>query len=406
MTKIFLKKGREKAPAHGHPWVFSGAIERVEGVVDAGEVVDLYSHGGEFIGRGYYNSCSQIAIRLLAHTRIEIDEAFFRERIRSAAALRKPIFSEETTACRMIHAEGDLLPGLICDRYGDYLVLQLNTAGMERLRGWICSILKDLLVPHMMYDRSDPEARAQEGLPDSTGPIAGAEAEGGSLASGSLASGSFPEHIEIRENGARFLVNVKQGQKTGFYLDQRDNRSLVRRLAVGKKVLNCFSYTGGFSIYAALGGAAQVTSVEASADALELCKENLILNDISLENHRLIKEDVFQFLRDDQEEYDLIILDPPAFAKRKGQVPGAVRGYKDINLYAMKKARREGMILACSCSQHIDTALFHKILSYAAVDSRRQVQVLGHWGAPLDHPTALQHPEGNYLKSVLLRVIG
>jgi hypothetical protein len=197
MSKIFLKKGREKAPAYGHPWVFSGAIERVEGAVDAGGIVDLFSHGGEFIGRGYYNPCSQIAVRLLARTRIEIDKAFFRDRIRSAADLRKPILSEETTACRMIHAEGDLLPGLICDRYGDYLVLQLNTAGMERFRDWICSILKDLLAPRMMYDRSDPETRAQEGLPDSTGPIAGvkgeaeAEAEGGSLASGSLASGSL-----------------------------------------------------------------------------------------------------------------------------------------------------------------------------------------------------------------------
>jgi 23S rRNA (cytosine1962-C5)-methyltransferase len=411
MAKVFLRQGREEAPSRGHPWVFSGAIERVEGEVDAGGIVDLFAHAGEFLGRGYYNHCSQIAVRLLSRNPVEIDKAFFQERIKGALAIRKSILSPETTAgekatsgCRLIHAEGDLLPGLICDRYGDYLVLQLNTAGMERFRDWIIAILKDLLSPRMMYDRSDAGTRAQEGLPDSTGPIAGAE--GDPLVSGPLArEGTFPDLIEIRENGIKFLVDVKKGQKTGFYLDQRDNRSLIRGLAQGKRVLNCFSYTGGFSIYASLGGAANVTSVEASADALELCKENLILNDIPLESHRLIKTDVFQFLREDQGEYDLIILDPPAFAKRKGMVKGAIRGYKDINLHAMKRAKKGGVILTCSCSQHIDAGLFQKILSYAAVDARRQLQVLGYWGAPLDHPTALHHPEGAYLKTFLLRVV-
>jgi 23S rRNA (cytosine1962-C5)-methyltransferase len=446
MAKVFLKHGREEAPSRGHPWVFSGAIERVEGEVDAGGLIDLFTHGGEFLGRGYYNPRSQIAVRLLSRQPVAIDKAFFQERIEGALAIRKPILSPEaaagaaeagggpfgqratsgaraTNSCRLIHAEGDLLPGLICDRYGDYLALQLNTAGMERFRDWIISILKTLLSPRMMYDRSDAGARAQEGLPDSTGPIVedgssatgaeAAEAEGGPLASDLLASGSdglardgtFPDLIEIRENGIKFLVNVKEGQKTGFYLDQRDNRSLIRRLAEGKRVLNCFSYTGGFSVYASLGGAVGVTSVEASADALELYKENLILNDIPLEGHRLVKADVFQFLREDRDEYDLIILDPPAFAKRKGMVKGAIRGYKDINLYAMKRARKGGVILTCSCSQHIDAGLFQKILSYAAVDARRQLQVLGFWGAPQDHPAALNHPEGAYLKTFLLRVV-
>lgn len=336
----------------------------------------------------------------------------------AALAIRKPILSSETAAgaratssgagatnsgagatnsCRLIHAEGDLLPGLICDRYGDYLVLQLNTAGIERCRDWIIAILKDLLSPRMMYDRSDAGTRAQEGLPDSTGPIV----EDGSSATGA----AFPDLVEIHENGIKFLVDVKQGQKTGFYLDQRDNRSLIRGLAQGKRVLNCFSYTGGFSIYAAFGGAVSVTSVEASAEALALCKENMILNDIPLENQRLVKADVFQFLRDDQGEYDLIILDPPAFAKRKGQVKGAIRGYKDINLYAMKRLKKGGMMLTCSCSQHIDANLFQKILSYAAADASRQLQVLGAWGAPPDHPVALHHPEGAYLKAFLLRVV-
>ena len=429
MIKVFLKQGREDAPSRGHPWVFSGAIERVEGEIEAGGIVDLFSHAGEFLGRGYYNPRSQIAVRLLARQPVAIDKAFFRGRIESALAIRKPILSAETTAgaratssgagttnsCRLIHAEGDLLPGLICDTYGDYLVLQINTAGMEQFRDEIISLLKELLAPTMMYDRSDAATRAQEGLPDSTGPIveAGAEveAEGGPLASGPLANGSsatgaaFPDHIEILENGIRFLVDVKQGQKTGFYLDQRDNRALIRGVAQGKRVLNCFSYTGGFSVYASLGGAAAVTSVEASAEALALCKENLMLNNIPLDSQRLVKADVFQFLRDDQGEYDLIILDPPAFAKRKGQVKGAIRGYKDINLYAMKRLKKGGMILTCSCSQHIDADLFQKILSYAAADASRQMQVLGLWGAPSDHPTALHHPEGAYLKAFLLRVV-
>ena len=388
MARVFLKQGREEAPSRGHPWVFSGAIERVEGETEAGGIVDLFSHAGAFLGRGYYNPASQIAVRLLSRQPVAIDKAFFRGRMEAALAIRKPILSPETTSCRLIHAEGDLLPGLICDKYGDYLVLQLNTAGMEQFRDWIIFLFKDLLSPRMMYDRSDAATRAQEGLPDSTGPLSEAE---------------FPDLIEIRENGIRFLVDVKQGQKTGFYLDQRDNRALIRGLAQGKRVLNCFSYTGGFSVSASLGGATAVTSVEASAEALELCKENLILNNIPIEGQRLVKADVFQFLRDEEDEYDLIILDPPAFAKRKGQVKGAIRGYKDINLYAMKLVKKGGMILTCSCSHHLDAGLFQKILSYAAADAGRQLQVLGNWGAPSDHPAALHHPEGAYLKAFLLR---
>ncbi|RLB07460.1 MAG: hypothetical protein DRG50_02820 [Deltaproteobacteria bacterium] len=390
MVKVYLKSGREVVPSRGHPWVFSGAIERVEAEVDVGGIVDLFSHGGEFLGRGYFNPRSQIAVRLLARSPVEIDRAFFLDRIRRALSLRQSFLPPNTNACRLIHSEGDLLPGLIVDRYGDYLALQILTAGMERFRGMIIAILQDLLSPKGMYDRSDPGVRAEEGLPDSTGPIGNA---------------NFPDEIEIWENGVRFLVDVKRGQKTGFYLDQRDSRSLIRAVAKGKKVLNCFSYTGGFSVCASLGGAIEVTSVEASEDALELSEKNLALNGIPLAEHRLVKGDVFHFLRKDRGEYDLIILDPPAFAKRKGMVPGAIRGYKDINLYAMKRLRQGGLILTCSCSQHIDYNFFQRILSYAAADAQRQIQILGHWGAPPDHPVALQHPEGEYLKVFLLRVV-
>jgi 23S rRNA (cytosine1962-C5)-methyltransferase len=295
-----------------------------------------------------------------------------------------------TNSCRLIHAEGDLLPGLIVDKYGDYLVLQLNTAGMERFREEIIATLTDLLSPVMIYDRSDAGMRDQEGLPDSTGPINNA---------------ALPDRIEIRENGMRFLVNVEEGQKTGFYLDQRDSRAVIRSLAAGKKVLNCFAYTGGFSIAASLGKAAAVTSVEASAEALELCKANLALNDIPIKSHHVVKGDVFEFLREDDDMYDLIILDPPAFAKRKGMVHGATRGYKDINLHAMQRAKKGAMILTCSCSQHIDAGHFQTIVAYAASDARREIQIMGHWGAPIDHPHALYHPEGEYLKAFLLRVV-
>lgn len=390
MITVLLKAGREEMPAKGHPWVFSGAIEQVEGKVKDGGIVDLLSHDRQFLGRGYYNPRSQIAVRLLTHQRVEIDRRFFHERIERAFALRERFITPGTDAYRLIHSEGDMLPGLIVDRYGEYLALQLLTAGMERWREVIIEILNDLLAPRGIYDRSDPVMRAEESLPDSTGPI------------GTV---PFPDQIEILENGMRFMVNVKSGQKTGFYLDQRDNRALIRGLACGKRVLNCFSYTGGFSVAASLGGAAEVTSVEASEDALELSRGNLALNSIPVAHQRLAKADVFQFLRKDQGEYDLIILDPPAFAKRKGMVPGAIRGYKDINLYAMKRARQGGLILTCSCSQHVDQVLFHKILSYAAADARRSVQIVGHWGAPPDHPVALQHPEGGYLKAVLLRVV-
>ena len=401
MAKVILKRGREEALVRGHPWVFSKAIARVEGAIDAGGIVDLFAHSGAFIGRGYYNPNSQIAVRLLTHKPAIIDKAFFQDRIEQAIALRKPILTEETNAGRLIHAEGDLLPGLIVDKYGDYLVLQINTAGMEQFRDWIISTLTDLLSPTMIYDRSDAGMRAQEGLPDSTGPIAGAEGGGGLLAT----SDALPDCIEIRENGIKFLVNVKEGQKTGFYLDQRDNRAVIRGLAAGKKVLNCFAYSGGFSIAASLGKAAAVTSVEASAEALELFKENLALNDIPIDSHQLVRGDVFQFLRADDGVYDLIILDPPAFAKRKGMVQGAIRGYKDINLHAMQRAKKGAMILTCSCSQHIDAGHFQTIVAYAAADARREIQIMGHWGAPIDHPHALYHPEGEYLKAFLLRVV-
>jgi 23S rRNA (cytosine1962-C5)-methyltransferase len=390
IAKVFLKAGRDEAPSRGNPWVYSGSIARVEGEVESGDIVDLFSQQGEFLGRGYCNPRSQIVVRVLAKRPVAIDHAFFQERINRAFSLRKTFLPRNTTVYRIINSEGDLLPGLIVDKYGDYLTIQLLTAGMEKVRGDIIGILQDMFSPQGIYDRSDPGARAEEGMPDSTGPIMGV---------------SFPDRIEILENGVRFLVDVKRGQKTGFYLDQRDNRSLIMGLTQGKKVLNCFSYTGGFAVYASLGGAVEVTSVEASEGALEMFKENLTLNGIPLERHRLVKGDVFQFLRKDRGEYDIIILDPPAFAKRKGMVQGAIRGYKDINLYAMVRAKRGGLILSCSCSQHIDKGLFQKILSYAATDARKQIQIVGQWGAPRDHPVSLQHPEGEYLKSFLLRIV-
>lgn len=388
MATVFLKEGRESTVLRGHPWVFSGAIAQVQGG-EAGGIVDLCDCSGTFLARGYYNPRSQIAVRVLSRQRVKIDEAFFRQRLQRGIAWREGILSADTNACRLINAEGDLLPGLVCDRYGDYLVLQFNTAGIDKFRETIVKILAETLSPKMMYDRSDAAMRRQEGLPDTSGPI------GGDI---------FPDLVEIKEGGLRFLVDVKGGQKTGFYLDQRDNRRLIKGLARNRRVLNCFAYTGGFSVAASLGGAVGVTSVEASSPALELCRENILLNGIPLQGHRLVKGDCFEFLRDDDGIYDLVILDPPPFARRKGQLKGAIRGYKDINLYAMRRVAKEGIIFTCCCSQQVDRLHFRQIIAYAAADAGREVEVIGSWGGPMDHPASIYHPEGEYLKSFLLRV--
>lgn len=389
--RIILKSGRERSLLRGHPWIFSGAIAAMEGSPAPGQVVCACGSDGQPMALGFFNAEADIAFRTLTtDVGAVIDDAFWRQKIRSAMVLRERIVPPETTAYRLINAEGDGMPGLVVDRYGQTLVVAVNTAGMENHRKAIFHVLARELTAREIYERSEGGARRIEGLDDRVGPFMGDNP-------------SAP--VEIQENGLRFFVDVVAGQKTGFFLDQRDSRMLVRELSNGARVLNCFSYTGAFSVYAARGGAAKVVSVEASAAANEAATAHLALNGVSSDDHPVHRADVFQYLRRTDEPFDFIILDPPAFAKAKRDVKTAARGYKDINLQALKRLRDGGLLATFSCSNYIDEDLFEKIVMGAAQDAGRPVRLLKRLGPGADHPTNLAHSEGRYLKGLLLALL-
>ena len=355
-----------------------------------GEEGEVYSREGEFLGIGHFNPRSQIILRMLTKERGPLSKEFFRERILAAASLRKDWLKDSTSAYRVVNAEGDFLPGLVIDRYGEVFVLQFLTAGMERLREPITRWILDEFHAKSVYERSDAATRKEEGLPERSGFLFGEE---------------VPDRIEIKEYGCRFKVNVKKGQKTGFYLDQRENRAGLDTLSEGKKVLDCFSYTGAFSVHAGLGGAIELTLVDSSGEALEMALENLDLNRLKEKHHRMIQGDVFEVMRELEGGYDIIVLDPPPFAKKKSHLPGASRGYKDLNLSAFRLLKRGGLLFTFSCSHYMSWELFQKILFSAAVDAGREVEVLGRRGHSVDHPFSLFHPEGEYLKGMVCRVL-
>ena len=388
--KIILKKGREKPLLRGHPWVFSGAVAKVEGDVSPGDVGEVYSMEGQFLGMGHLNPQSQIVLRLLTRRKEELKSDFFKERISEAIGLRKMGFSGKSNAYRVVNGEGDFLPGLIVDLYGEVLVLQCLTAGMERLKGLLTDLLVERFLPQSVYERSDAATRKEEGLSEGSGLLYGKD---------------VPDRIEIEEYGCRFEVNVKRGQKTGFYLDQRENCLALKELSHGKKVLDCFCYTGAFSIQAGLGGAEEVTLIDSSEEALDGAEEHFNINHLGKIPRQLIRGNVFEVLRNLDHGYDIIILDPPAFAKKKGHLPGASRGYKDLNLQAFRLLKKEGLLFTFSCSHHMSWDLFQKIVFSAAVDSGKRVQLLGRMGHPIDHPIDLCHPEGEYLKGLICRVV-
>lgn len=389
--RIFLKSGRERSLLRGHPWIFSGALASVEGEPEPGQVVCACTDQGQPLALGFFNASSDIVFRAVTtDTSTVMDDAFWRQKIRSALALRERIVPSETTAYRLVNAEGDGLPGLIVDRYGETLVVAVNTAGMEKHCKQIFHALAHEIRPRGIYERSEGGARRMEGLSDRMGSVMGGEP-------------CVP--IEIRENGLRFEVDIISGQKTGFFLDQRDSRLLMGCLSSGASVLNCFSYTGGFSVYAAWGGAARVVSVEASAAANEMATAHLAMNGFSAMGHPVIRADVFQYLRRTEEVFDIIILDPPAFAKAKRDIKTAGRGYKDINLQALKKLRNGGFLATFSCSNYIDEDLFEKIVLGAVQDAGRTVRLLKKLGPGADHPTNLAHAEGRYLKGLLLGLL-
>ena len=392
---VTLKPGKEKPVRNRHPWVFSGAIARVDGQPQDGDIVTVAAADGQFLGRAYINQRSQIALRILTWADEEtIDAAFWRARLTRAMAGRRLLdLGSETTAYRLANAEADLLPGLIVDRYGAYLVVQFLTLGIERWQDAILDALTELCEPAGIYERDDVPVRAKEGLKERVGRLRGAEP---------------PAEVEIVERGRRFLVDVRRGQKTGFYLDQRDNRRRVAQYAAGREMLNCFAYSGGFAIFAADAGASRVVNVDVSADALALCARNWALNGLDAARAESLVADVFQELRRLREagrRFDLIVLDPPKFAASEAQVMAAARGYKDINLLALQLLRPDGMLATFSCSGGVSLDLFQKIVFGAGVDAGRAVQIVETLTQAGDHPTLLSFPEAAYLKGFMLRAL-
>ncbi len=390
MQRIFLKKGRERPVLGGHPWIFSGAIERAETAADAGPVADVFDYQGRWLARGLFNPKSQIRVRVLTREKEEIDAAFFSRRIAEAAALRERLVSPATDSYRALNGEGDFLPGLVVDRYGGFLVTQFYTAGIDALKNIVIEALASALAPKGIYDRSEGGVRDEEGLAPSVGVIYGEEP---------------PELVPIEENGLGFLVDIRKGQKTGFFLDQRDNRALVASLARGLTVLNCFGYTGAFAAYALRAGAGRVISVESSRPALDLARRNFELNGLAVDERDFVRGDAFAYLKSCNEAIDLVVLDPPSLAHRRGDVDAAAGSYKFLNLHAIKLVKPGGLVLTFSCSQHVAPDLFQKIVFGAAVDSGRRVELLKRLGHAPDHPVSLHHPEGEYLKGLVLRVL-
>jgi 23S rRNA (cytosine1962-C5)-methyltransferase len=387
---IHLKAGKERPVLLGHPWIFSGAIRDLDPALPAGTMVRINGAAGDFLGRGYANPRCAIAVRVLTRRDEPIDARFFHARLTAALALRHSVLPADTDAYRLINGEGDRLPGFIADVYGSVAVLQCLTAGAAQLQSAMVAALQATLAPCGIYERSTGSVRREEGLAPAHGVIAGAVP---------------PEPLWVREAGHRFLVDLRGGQKTGFFLDQRDNRALAARLAPGRTVLNAFAYTGAFSVYAGAARARHVVSVESSPRALDLARHNWDGNGLSSSIADFVEADVFQYLRDTPLTCDLLILDPPALVKRRHEVERGARAYKDLHLWAFRRASAGAYMLTFSCSQHVPADLFWKIIHGAAVDARREVQVLQHLGPGADHPTSLAHPGGEYLKGLLLHVV-
>jgi 23S rRNA (cytosine1962-C5)-methyltransferase len=390
---IILKAGREKSLLRRHPWIFSGAIERVDGVPSSGDTMAVRDIRGNFLAWAAYNPVSQITGRVWSwHESEIIDAGFFRNRIVDALSVRSSLsLARSSNGMRLINAESDRLPGLIVDRYQDVLVMQIGSAGPERWRDIIADSLHDLCKPSCIYERSDSDSRTLEGLEQRCG----------------LLRGTMPDSVEVTENGLRFDVDVAAGQKTGFYLDQRDNRALTELLAADRDVLNCFCYTGGFTLYALRGGAKSVLSIDASGEALRIAAKNLTRNGLDGSRAEWQEADVFhalRALRDQSRKFDLIILDPPKFAPTAAFAEKAARGYKDINLLGFKLLRPGGLLCTYSCSGGISEDLFQKIIAGAALDAGVEAQIMYHLHASPDHPVSLNFPEGAYLKGLVLRV--
>jgi len=389
-----LKPHREESFLKGHLWIFSGALQQPPHWIEPGGLVDVKSATGQFVARGYYNPHTDIAIRILTHDIEEaIDGEFLQRRIRSALELRQVFDPIQTNAYRLVHSEGDGLPGLVVDRFADILVAQIHTAGMERLLPLLIDALMSETRTRGLLLRNDSQSRRRESL---------------EVEEPTVAAGEVPAQVAVRENGVQFLVDPWRGQKTGFFLDQRDKREAMRKYVRGKRVLNCFSYTGGFSVYAALtSDETHVTSVDASASAIELARQHFSLNDLDLDKHEFLIADVFEYLEHAQregEQFDVVILDPPAFAKTQGARTQAVKAYRRLNLLGMHVLRPGGILLTCSCSGVVGLDDFLGVLAQVTQRLHRPVQLLEVYTHSVDHPISLAMPETTYLKAVFCRV--
>jgi 23S rRNA (cytosine1962-C5)-methyltransferase len=392
MADVIIAKGREKSLNRRHPWIFSGAVARIEGAPGAGETVAVRLHDETVIGSGAISPRSKIRVRMWSFLPgEEISEAFFRHRLERAIGARSSLLASEDTAYRLVNAESDGLPGLILDRYGDYIVGQFLSTGAEYWKSTIVSILNERLPNRGIYERSDAAVRQKEGL---------------HMERGVLSGQAPPDRVQIREGACRFWVDLHHGHKTGFYLDQRDNRAAVIPYAPGADVLNCFSYTGGFAVSCLKAGAASVVNVDTSADALLMARENIAANVPAPHRATHLTGDGFMVLREclaAGRRFDLVILDPPKFAESRQHLERALRGYKDINRLAFGLLKPGGILMTFSCSGLVSADLFEKTAAWAALDAGREVQLLRRLGQPADHPTALSFPEGTYLKGLICR---
>ncbi len=387
-ARVILKKGVHTKVVRGNPWIYDNEILKIEGEFSPGDVVDIYDSSKSFIGRGFINLNSKIRVRVLTRKNEEIDKEFFRDRILKAWEYRKRIV--DIDSCRVVFAEADFLPGLIVDKFSDLLVIQTLTFGIDRFKEVIVEVLDEIFQPRGIYERNDVSVRELEGLPQVKG----------------FLKGNFDTRVEILENGIRMIVDVENGQKTGYFLDQRENRASLKGLVDGAEVLDVFCYTGGFSLHALKYGASKVVAVDSSDVALEMAKENAKLNGF-MDKIEFIEENAFDLLRRFHKEgrsFDVVVLDPPAFAKSSKNIEGALRGYKEINLRAMKIIRDGGFLITCSCSQHITRDLFEKVIELASFDANRILRLVEFRYQAKDHPILLSHPESLYLKCGIYQV--
>ncbi|MEN9501930.1 MAG: hypothetical protein RI964_1215 [Pseudomonadota bacterium] len=388
--QIILKHGRDKNVRAHHPWVFSGAVDKVKGKLRAGDTVEVRTASGDSLGVGAWSPESQIQVRMWSFTAENIDRDFFRSRVQQALAYRQQLgITERNSGYRLINAESDGLPGVVVDVFGEWLIMQALTTGADFWKHVIAEVLLEVIPAKGVYERSDADVRKKEGMATVVGVLQG---------------DTPPAFIDILEEGRHYRVDVLNGHKTGFYLDQRDNRSLLQQYAAGKTVLNCFSYTGGFSIAALHGGATHATNIDASQPALDLAAQTATLNGFAPERMENIGGDVFKLLRDYRNEgrqFDIVVLDPPKFAENRNQLEKAARGYKDINLLGFKLLRPGGLLFTYSCSGLMESNLFQKIVADAAVDAGCDARILRKLDQATDHPTRLAFPEGYYLKGLV-----